>query len=203
MKESDILNQQQKDNHQKSNLSGEFLSSKNDTKPTEKQEAPINDTKPSKKPEDADVIQNLEKQITTLKENIVLLHADMENLRKRQKKEIENIAQFASSSLLKDLIEPFEQLFMAISSAHKHTDDSATSIINGIEITKNAFTNAFEKHGLVRIFPKGEKFDHNTHQAISQVQKEGADSGQVVDVVQAGYTLNGRIIKPAMVVVAL
>ena len=69
-------------------------------------------------------------------------------------------------------------------------------------LKKQTFEKAFEKHGLKRIFPQGEKFDHNHHQAISQVKQEGVDAGIVINVVQAGYVLEERVLKPAMVVVS-
>lgn len=195
MSESDILKEKQKENAQKSNLSSEFLAHNKEAKPEPLQE------KNSIKTDEA--IQLLEKTISELKDKNIHLHADMENLRKRHSKEIESTAQFASSSLLKDLVEPFEQLFMAISSIGGNTDDKSKPILDGIEITKKAFEKAFVKHGLVRIFPQGEKFDHETQQAVSQIKQEGVESGIVINVIQAGYILNGRTIKPAMVIVAL
>jgi len=150
-------------------------------------------------------IAEIEVLVTELKEHLVRSLAENENMKKRQQKELENATKFANSSILKDLTEPFEQLFMALSikpSQEIAQSSEFISLMSGIEMTKKTFEKAFEKHGLKRIFPQGEKFDHNHHQAISQATQEGVDSGIVINVVQAGYLLEERVLKPAMVVVA-
>ncbi len=158
-----------------------------------------------KKNEATKEIAEIEALVTELKEHLVRSLAENENLKKRQQKELETATKFANSNILKDLTEPFEQLFMAL--AIKPSQEIAqspefTSLMSGIEMTKKTFEKAFEKYGLKRIFPQGEKFDHNHHQAISQATQEGVDSGIIINVVQAGYILEERVIKPAMVVVA-
>jgi len=150
-------------------------------------------------------IAEIEAMVIELKEHLVRSLAENENLKKRQQKELETATKFANSSILKDLTEPFEQLFMALSikpSQEISQSPEFISLMSGIEMTKKTFEKAFEKHGLKRIFPQGEKFDHNHHQAISQVKQEGVDAGIVINVVQAGYLLEERVLKPAMVVVA-
>ena len=150
-------------------------------------------------------ISEIEALATELKEHLVRALAENENLKKRQQKELETATKFANSSILKDLTEPFEQLFMALSiKPSQEISQSAEfiSIMGGIEMTKKTFEKAFEKYGLKRIFPQGEKFNHNQHQAISQVKQEGIEAGIVINVVQAGYILEERVLKPAMVVVA-
>ena len=150
-------------------------------------------------------IAEIESMVAELKEHLVRSLAENENLKKRQQKELETATKFANSSILKDLVEPFEQLFMAL--AIKPSQEIAqsaefTSLMSGIEMTKKTFEKTFAKYGLKRIFPQGEKFDHSYHQAISQVKQEGVEAGTVVTVVQAGYILEERVIRPAMVVVA-
>ena len=150
-------------------------------------------------------IAEVEAMVVELKEHLVRSLAENENLKKRQQKELETATKFANSNILKDLIEPFEQLFMAlaINPSQEIAQSAAfTTLMSGIEMTKKTFEKAFAKHGLKRIFPQGEKFDHNQHQAISQVKQEGVEAGIVVTVVQAGYMLEDRVLKPAMVVVA-
>jgi molecular chaperone GrpE len=158
-----------------------------------------------KKNEATKEIAEIEAMVSELKEHLVRALAENENLKKRQQKELETATKFANSSILKDLTEPFEQLFMALSiKPSQEIAQSAEfiSLMSGIEMTKKTFEKAFEKHGLKRIFPQGEKFDHNHHQAISQVKQEGVDAGIVINVVQAGYVLEERVLKPAMVVVS-
>jgi molecular chaperone GrpE len=160
-----------------------------------------------------DKIMELEKQnfelqdkVSELKDKIIRSLAELDNLKKRHQRELESTAKYAATALLKDLVEPFEQLFMALSvqiPSNLQNNDSFISILNGIEMTKKTFEKAFESHGLKRLYPKGEKFDHNSHQAVSQTKQDGVESGIIVNVVQAGYVLNERVIKPAMVVVSL
>lgn len=156
--------------------------------------------------ENSEQLSKLETAVTEMKDALVRSLAENENLKKRHERDLESTIKFGATNILKDLIEPFEQLFMALS-VQVHSDvsnhDFFKAMINGIEITRKAFEKAFEKHGLIRVYPKGHKFDHNLHQAISQIKAEGVASGTVIDVVQAGYTLHERTIKPAMVVVAL
>lgn len=145
-----------------------------------------------------------EAKMQELKDSIVRLYAEIENLKKRHNKDIESATKYGSTALLKDLTEPFEQLFMALSSKVEESvaaSASVKSVLDGIQMTKQTFEKAFAKHGLVRIYPKGEKFDHDKHQAVSQIKQDGTPSGIVLEVVQAGYILNDRVIKPAIVVV--
>jgi molecular chaperone GrpE len=150
-------------------------------------------------------IVNYEKQIADLKESLMRSVADADNQKKRHAKDLESTAKYGTTSVLKDIIDPFEQLFIALSmqvSPELQNHDLFKSMISGLEMTRQLFEKALAKHGLVRIYPKGEKFNHDTQQAISQVKQEGVEAGIVIDVVQAGYMLHDRIIKPALVVVS-
>ena len=167
-----------------------------------------NEQQDKKKPPQPDntKVNELQQQVDTLKDSLIRSIADSENLKKRHQKDVESMAKYGSTSLIKDLVEPFEQLFMALSieiPEDLQNNNTVNSIVNGVNITRKAFEKAFEKHGLKRLYPKGEKFDHNFHEAISQVKQEGEKPDTVVNVMQAGYTLNDRVIKPAMVVVSI
>lgn len=147
-----------------------------------------------------------EEKVAELKDALVRSMAEMENLKKRHQKDVESMAKYGITKILKDLIEPFDQLFMALAikvPAELEKNDAFISIISGIDMTKKAFEKAFEVHGLKRFYPHGEKFDHNLHQAISQVKQENVEAGIVVNVVQAGYVLHERVVKPAMVIVSV
>lgn len=140
--------------------------------------------------------------IQHLNEKFLRLAAEFENYKKLSQKEKEESRLFAASSLLKNLIVPLEHLFMALSVNITESNTEAQNIFKGVDMTKIEFLRVLESAGLERIFPMGKKFDPNTHQAISQIQKEGVEPGTIIQVVQAGYALNGRTIKVAMVVVA-
>lgn len=147
----------------------------------------------------------LEKQIAELKDALMHSLADFENLKKRHSKDLEAMAKYGSTPLLKDIIEPLDKLYIA-RGIEIPTDllqnDFFKSFLDGIDMTLQLFEKALAKHGLVRIYPKGEQFNHDIHQAISQIKEEGVEAGTVVQVIQAGYILNGRAIKPALVIVA-
>jgi molecular chaperone GrpE len=153
-------------------------------------------------------VNDLEKyiqEIESIKNQALLALAENENLRKRHSRELEENAKFATSSIMKELAVPFEHFFLAFKFEfpdHLKSDSTFKNFCNGIEMTKKEFEKVLSKNGLVRISPHGEKFDPNFHQAISKLKSEGAESGIVLDVIQAGYTLHGRVIKPAMVVVS-
>jgi len=152
-----------------------------------------------------DQILNYEKEIAGLKDSLARATAEMDNQKKRHVKDLEATAKFGTTTILKDIIDPLEQLFIALAiqiSPELGGNEMFKSIFSGIEMTKNLFEKALSKHGLERIYPKGEKFNHDTQQAISQISQEGVESGTVIDVVAAGYVLHGRVIKPALVVVA-
>jgi molecular chaperone GrpE len=173
---------------------------------TQDEKASEQKTKHSVRGDSLEEISKLEAQITELKDALVRSLAENDNLKKRHTKDLESTVKFGATNILKDLTEPFEQLFMALAvnvDEGIKNNTSFKSIIDGIAITRKAFEVSFEKHGLKRIYPKNEKFDHNLHQAISQMQQDGVESGTVIDVIQAGYTLNERVIKPAMVVVSV
>ena len=152
-----------------------------------------------------DQILNYEKEIAGLKDSLARAAAEMDNQKKRHVKDLEATAKFGTTTILKDVIDPLEQLFIALAISvpqNLQEDEIFKSIFSGIEMTKNLFEKALSKHGLERIYPKGEQFNHDTQQAISQIPQEGIDAGIVIDVVQAGYVLHGRVIKPALVVVS-
>lgn len=150
-------------------------------------------------------LNKLEAEVIKLKGDLLSALAENENVRKRHAKEREELAKFATSSALKELAVPFENLFSALKieiPEELKENPFATSLLAGVTMVKQEFEKTFAKLGLNRINPEGEKFDPNLHQAVAQVEIEGVESGVVASVVSAGFELNGRVLKPAMVVVA-
>jgi molecular chaperone GrpE len=144
-------------------------------------------------------------EIQKLKDELLRSLAENQNLRKRYEKEKEDIKKFALSSALSSLCVPFENLFTALKidlPEDLKENEFVKSVLEGLLMVQKSFEGEFEKLGLVRIFPEGQKFDPNLHQAVAQVEMEGKQSGIVINVVSAGFQLNGRVLKPAMVVVA-
>lgn len=147
-----------------------------------------------------------EEEAIQLKDQLLRLAADMENLRKRSAKQIEDANKFAINSFAKDLIDVLENLYLATNNVPAEALEEDTALIalfKGVEMTKNTLINVFDKYGLKRIFPEiGSIFDHNFHEAVAQVPNPEFADNAIINVMRAGYSLNDRLIKPAMVAVA-
>ena len=125
--------------------------------------------------------------------------AEVENIKKRSEKEISNAYKFSTESIFLDLIPIFESLDIAVS---QDTDSlSKENLIEGNKLLKNMFDSLLEKNSLEVINPINEKFDPNLHQAIKTIENDKKDDNTVDEVLQKGYKLVGRVIKPALVVV--
>lgn len=139
------------------------------------------------------------------KDQLLRLAAEFENYKRRTSKEIEEAHKFAMSKFARDLIDVLENLHRAESSFSTEvleSNDSFKAIFSGIELTKKSLIDVFEKYGIKRIDPIGEQFNHDYHQAIMQVPSKTHSSGEVVQVIQAGYVMNERLLRPALVAVA-
>lgn len=145
-----------------------------------------------------------EEEIKKLKNDLLMALAEIQNLSKRHEKEKGDLQKFALSSALSALSVPFEHLFSALKiEAPKDLEGHPfiISLIKGTEMVKTEFEKVFNTLGLKRIYPEGEEFNYNLHQAVSQIQDETKKDGIVASVISAGFELNGRLIKPALVVV--
>ena len=129
------------------------------------------------------------------------LRAEIENNRKRAERDIENAHKYALKNFIENLLPIIDSLEMGQAAA---AADNATleSIREGFALTMDMFIQMLEKNGLEQIDPLGEKFDPERHQAISMIEVEGAESNSVIEVMQKGFLLNDRLVRPAMVVVA-
>ena len=145
----------------------------------------------------------LEKENAALKERMLRIAADAENMRKRAEREREDTAKYAISSFARDLVNVAENLKRALDNVPAETKDPAIRPLrDGVEMTLKELLSVFERHGIRRIDPVGEPFDHNFHQAVAQLPAPDAPAGTVVQVLQAGYALGDRLLRPAMVGVA-
>jgi len=157
-----------------------------------------NITNPAKKNDNVEELQKL-------KDQVLRMAAENENLRKRQAKELEDAHKYGTSKFARDLIEVLENLHRAessIKSEDVELNDSLKQIHAGIELTKKSLTDAFDKWGIARVDPQGEAFNHDFHQAITQVPTAEHPVGTVVQVIQAGYVMKDRLLRPALVAVA-
>lgn len=148
----------------------------------------------------------VDNEVQKYKDQALRFAAELENLRKRHAKEIEEAHKFAVTKFARDLIEVLENLHRAESSISvEQMEENAVlkQIFTGVELTKKSLTDAFERHGIKRLDPQiGDAFDHDFHQAIAQVPSTTHAEGTIVQVIQAGYVLNDRLLRPVLVAVA-
>ncbi|MDJ0776282.1 MAG: nucleotide exchange factor GrpE [Gammaproteobacteria bacterium] len=154
--------------------------------------------------DEASVDQQLAQAQETIKDywdQMMRLRAEIENNRKRAERDLENAHKYALKGFIEELLPVVDSMEMGHNAA---AAENATldNIREGSSLTMNMFFQVLEKNGLEHIDPVGEKFDPEQHQAISMVEMEGAESGTVVEVMQKGFALNERLVRPAMVVVA-
>jgi molecular chaperone GrpE len=148
--------------------------------------------------------QQLAKARNTIKDywdQMMRLRAEIDNNRKRAERDVENAHKYALKSFIENLLPVIDSMEMGQIAANA---DNATleSIREGSELTIGMFVQVLEKNGLEQVDPLGEKFDPERHQAISMVDADSAESNTVVEVMQKGFLLNDRLVRPAMVVVA-
>lgn len=149
-------------------------------------------------------IKELEDKLSESKDQLIRLVAEMDNIKKRTQKQIEDSLKFAVTDFAKDLLNVLDNLYRAtdfVTDEHKNSSPIVKSIIEGVELTKSELLKTFDRNGIKRIFPVNEKFDHNLHQAISQIDSD-KESGVIIEVMQAGYVINDRLLRPAMVIIA-
>ena len=153
-------------------------------------------------PED-DLETQLEAAQQSAKDNwdkVLRAQAEMENLKRRNAKDLENAHKFAIDGFVKALLEVKDSLTMGLKTAQDE-NASVASITEGLEMTDKVFLSTLEKFGVELLDPAGEAFNPEFHEAVTMVPMPDKDSNSVLEVVQAGFTLNGRLVRPAMVVV--
>lgn len=130
--------------------------------------------------------------------------AEMQNVRRRAEREVEHAVKYGVEKLVQNLLPVLDSLEKAIESAEQVGDKApaAQAIIEGMGLCQKLFSEVLEKEGMKAVDPHGEPFDPNLHQAISMVENPEVEPNSVVAVVQKGYQLNGRLVRPAMVMVA-
>lgn len=150
-------------------------------------------------------IAELESALSAMKDQWVRALAEAENVRKRAQREVEDSSKYAVSNFARDLIGVAENLQRALDSVSAEAraeDGLLKTLAEGVQMTLSELLSTFERYGIKRLNPRGEKFDHNFHQAVAQVEDAEVEPGSVAQVFQAGYTLHGRLLRPAMVAVA-
>jgi len=145
----------------------------------------------------------LTSEIAELKDRVLRALADTENLRRRAEQEKQNAANYAMSGFARDMVgiaDNFERALAAL--PQEGVDPQVKAVIDGIAATEREMLSTLERHGVKQIDTSDGKFDPNFHQAIAEVPGEGKPAGTIVDVIQSGYRIGERLLRPAMVTVA-
>jgi molecular chaperone GrpE len=162
---------------------------------------PENEVKPDNKPE-----QDFEAEMVQLKDQLLRALAEAENLRRLKDKQIEDTSKYAVSGFARSLINVMENLERTTDNIPKDQLEGnplLKAISEGVEMTKRELASVFERNGIKRVSPQpGELFDHNFHQAVVHIPSNEHAPGSVVQVMQAGFVIHDRLLRPAMVGVA-
>ena len=142
--------------------------------------------------------------LADMKDRLMRALAETENVRKRARRESEDAGRYAASSFAKDMLNVADNLRRALSSApdEGEWDELSRNLLAGVAATEREMLAALERHGIRRIEPQGERFDHNYHQAMFEVENSGQPPGTIVQVLQPGYVMHDRLLRPALVGVA-
>ncbi len=156
-------------------------------------------------PELSKRIAELEAEVTRLKDQALRAMAEAENTRRRAQREIEDNNKYAVTNIARDILPVADNLRRALeglSAEARQADERIDKFATGVELTEREFLATLERHHIKRVDPLGQPFDHNLHQAVMQVDTPDKPAGTVVQVLQPGYTIHGRLLRPAMVAVA-
>jgi len=193
------------------------MNEENNTKVLEEQdlENPTSETEErvseeSKEKEEAeispeDLIEKLNEEITGLKDQRLLAIADLENFRKRAEKDQSDALKYGISNFAKEIINIRDNIERAQSSISDEAKDNEAikSVIEGIDLIAQSVVSTFEKIGIKKIESLNEKFDHNLHQAMMEIENDDLEPGTIVQELIPGYTLHDRLLRPAMVGVSI
>lgn len=150
-------------------------------------------------------IDRLKEENAKLRDQWVRSVAEAENIRKRAQRDMEDTARYGVTNFARDMVSVLENLSRAsesIPAEAANDNDLLKTLREGIHLTLQELLSIFEKYGIKRVMPLNQKFDHNLHQAVAQVPREDVAAGTVIQVIQSGYIIHDRLLRPAMVVVS-
>ncbi|CAN7343015.1 nucleotide exchange factor GrpE [Mesorhizobium amorphae] len=155
---------------------------------------------------DYEALVRLLKENEELKDRALRVAAEMENLRRRTARDVHDARTYAVANFARDMLSVSDNLRRALDAvppeAKAAGDAGFKALIEGVDLTERAMLSALERHGVKKLAPEGEKFDPNFHQAMFEVPNPEVPAGTVVQVVQPGYSIGERVLRPAMVGVA-
>ena len=178
-----------------------------DTHPSDDAQPPDQPDRPAPPGDQAAaVIQEIGKENAELRDRLLRTLADMENLRKRTDREVADARTYGISSFARDILGVADSMHRALEALddelRANASDSVKGLLDGVELTERALMSALEKQGVKRFEPIGQKFDPNRHQAMYEMEDPSQPAGTVVQVMQAGYSIGERVLRPALVAVS-
>ena len=156
-------------------------------------------------PVESELVDALHEDIADLKDRLLRAAAEMENMRRRFEREMADTRQYAVAGFAREVLSIGDNLGRALEAVPddaRKEEGAIASLLAGVEMTERELLRVLDKHNVKRLEPHGEKFDPNFHQAIFEVEHEDAPHGTVVQVVQPGYSIGERVLRPAMVGIA-
>ena len=149
---------------------------------------------------------SLDRELADTRDRLLRTLADMENMRKRTEREVADARVYGISAFARDILGVADNMHRAMQALDDElrakADDSMKALLDGVELTERELMNVLEKHGVKKIEPLNQKFDPNRHQAMFEVEDASVASGTVVQVMQAGYLIGERVLRPALVAVS-
>ena len=149
---------------------------------------------------------SLEEQLSEIKDQLLRAMAENENLRRRTNRELEETSKYAIAGFARDILSVADNLRRALESldaANKEdSEENSQSLFEGVELTEKELISILTRYGIVKLNPKGEKFNAKFHQAMFEVESDSCEPGTIIEVVQEGYIIEERLLRPAMVGVA-
>jgi molecular chaperone GrpE len=152
-----------------------------------------------------DLIAELRREVSDLKDKYLRSHADMDNLRKRTEREKDDAAKYANTRFARDLLtigDTFQRALASVPPGAADADPVLKSVVDGVQMTEREFLSVLDKHGVTRIEAQGQPFNPHLHQAVMQQANTDVPEGTVITVFQPGYTIEDRTLRPAMVIVS-
>ncbi len=154
--------------------------------------------------EEPSELEKLQAEVLELKDRLLRTMAEMENVRRRAERDRSDASAYAVTGFARDMLSVSDNLHRTLHGVPETVVDDMKPFVDGVEMTERELLSNFEKHGINRVEPKvGEKFDHNKHQAMFEVPSEEINPGNIAQVVSNGYVIKDRLLRPAMVGVAI
>ncbi|MDT3379842.1 nucleotide exchange factor GrpE [Labrys neptuniae] len=152
-----------------------------------------------------EVLTKLQAENAELKDRVLRAMAEIENVRRRGERELNDARQYAIAKFAGDMLgvaDNMERALASVPAEARETDAAVKALMEGVELTEKEMLRSLEKHGVRKLDPKGERFDPNFHQAMFEIPDPSVPNGTVAQVVQVGYSIGSRVLRPAMVGVA-